>query len=331
MPAEKPVAYILQGDDRVAIEHFIATLVSRMGDPGLAELNITRLEGRNASDEEIRTAALALPFLADRRLVILYNPLARRSDPAAHDRLVKLLDSLPETTALLLVIEDHLHYRGWEFLKEGHWLLKWAADAGSRALVRQFPLPNIKEMPAWITRQAQATGGKFTSEAALALADHTGSDTALAAQEIAKLLTYVDGQRAVELEDVELLVVSGGPVNVFSMVEALADRNARQAARLLHSLLSETDAYNLFGLVVRQFRFLVKIKEILDEGGDQNQVVRELKNLPYARQYIAQARRFSQSELDAIYHRLLELDEAIKTSQIPDDLALELLVAEIAR
>jgi DNA polymerase-3 subunit delta len=314
----------------MAIERFVDTLVARMGDPGMAELNTTRLEGRTASEGDIRTAALAMPFLAERRLVVLANPFARLNSPAGRDRLQKLLDSLPETTALVLVIEDRLKYKGWDVLKSDHWLWKWADKAAKKPLVREFPLPNVREMPGWIVKQAQTGGGKFTQEAAMALADHTGSDTALAAQEITKLLTYVDGQRPVELEDVELLVVSGGPVNVFNMVEALADRNSRLAARLLHSLLNETEPSHLFGLIVRQFRFLVQIREILDEGGDQAQIVREVKNLSFANQFIGQARRFSQAELDAIHHRLLELDEAMKTSQIPDDLALELLVAEIA-
>lgn len=329
MSAEKPVIFILHGDDKMAVEAFIDGLVSRMGDPSMAELNTTHLDGRLASDEDIRTATLAMPFLSDRRLVIMANPLARLNNPASHERFIKLLDGLPDTTALVLVIEDHLHYRGWDVLKPEQWLMKWVSTAGKRVLVRECPLPGAREMPGWIIKQAQAAGGKFTQEAALALADHTGSDTALAAQEIDKLLTYVNSQRPVEMDDVALLVVTGGPVNVFKMVEALAERNSRQSVRLLHALLAETEPSHLFGLIVRQFRFLLQIREILDEGGDQNQVVREFKSLTYASQYVSQARRFTQAELDAVHHRLLELDEAIKTSQVPDELALELLVTEI--
>ncbi len=329
MTSEKPVVYIVHGDDKMAMEHFVANLVARLGDPGIAELNTTRLEGRLASDEDIRTAALAVPFLADRRLVVLANPLARLNSPAARQRLLKLLDGLPETTALVMLIEDHLHYRGWEVLKADQWLMKWAEGAGKRALIHACPLPDGREMPGWIMKQAQAEGGKFTREAALALADHTGSNTALAMQEITKLLTYVDVQRPVELDDVELLVASGGPVSVFALAEAMAGRNTRLASRLLRALLVDNESSHLFGLVVRQFRLLLQIREILDEGGDQNQVLREMKNLPFAKQYIDQARRFTQAELDAIHHRLLELDEAMKTSQLPDELALELLVTEI--
>lgn len=335
MSTEKPVVYLLYGDDKMAVDHHMVVLKSRMGDPGMAEMNISHLDGKLASDEDIRTAALAMPFLSDRRLVILTNPLARLSgqqaaSQQARERFVKLLDSLPETTALVLVIEDHQSYKGWEHLKTDHWLMKWVDGAGKRAHKIPCPLPEAQSMPGWIINQAKNAGGKFTPQAAAALAEHTGSNTALAVQEIEKLLTYVDGQRSVEADDVVLLVETGGPVDVFKMVGALAERNGKEASGLLHALLGEGDSGRLFGLVVRQFRILLQIREILDEGGRDDQVKREMHGLSYVNQYVRQAQCFTQTELDAIYHRLLQLDEGIKSSQVTDELALELLVAEIA-
>jgi DNA polymerase-3 subunit delta len=334
LPEEKPVVYIFHGDDQAAIQHAIDDLFARMGDPAMADLNTTRLDGRQASEEDLRTAVLAPPFLIDRRLVIFTNPLTRLATPSSRERFLKLLDALPTSTALILSIEDqqkcaktHLE---WDVVKSDGWLMKWAQGAGKRVHVKPYALPDARSMPSWIEKHARETGGKFTPEAAQALAEHTGNATALAEQEIAKLLTYVDGQRPVEVEDVELLVLTSGPVNVFKMVEALADRDSRQALRLLHALLADNDPSHLFGLIVRQFRFLVQVREILDEGGDITQVMKEVRHITFARQCMAQARRFTQAELDAIHHRLLELDEGMKTSQVPADLALEMLVAEIA-
>jgi DNA polymerase III delta subunit len=44
----------------------------------------------------------------------------------------------------------------------------------------------------------------------------------------------------------------------------------------------------------------------------------------------AQAHRFSMERLEAIYHRLLEMDIAIKTGEIDADLALDTLIASIS-
>jgi hypothetical protein len=49
-----------------------------------------------------------------------------------------------------------------------------------------------------------------------------------------------------------------------------------------------------------------------------------------AEKVIQQARRFSLPALEAIYHRLLEIDEGAKTSQVPLDLALDTLVVDLS-
>ncbi len=45
----------------------------------------------------------------------------------------------------------------------------------------------------------------------------------------------------------------------------------------------------------------------------------------------AQAKRFSLEWLESIYHKLLEIDEQAKTSQVPLDLALDMLVVDLTR
>jgi DNA polymerase III subunit delta len=62
--AEKPVVYIVHGDDSLAIKRFISGMLEKMGDPSIAEMNTTRLDGRQASEDEIRSSANAMPFLA---------------------------------------------------------------------------------------------------------------------------------------------------------------------------------------------------------------------------------------------------------------------------
>jgi DNA polymerase-3 subunit delta len=81
-------------------------------------------------------------------------------------------------------------------------------------------------------------------------------------------------------------------------------------------------------MVVRQFRFLLLAREVLDAGGQEADVVRQLKVHPYVgRKITEQARRFHMNTLEAVYHRLLELDEAMKTGLMDGDLALSTFAA----
>ncbi len=46
MSESKPVVYVLHGDDPFAIRRVLDTMLAKMGDPGMAELNFSRLDGR---------------------------------------------------------------------------------------------------------------------------------------------------------------------------------------------------------------------------------------------------------------------------------------------
>jgi DNA polymerase III subunit delta len=335
MTDEKPVVYVVHGDDPIEMTRFVDAMVAKLAETGMAEMNLSRLDGRTVSESDLRTAALSLPFLADRRLVVV-DQAQTRFAKGSEERLKPFLDGIPPTTALVLLVYDTFEAggarRGWQSMPANHWLAKWIESAHGRCHYKVCRLPDQEDMPFWIRKKAEALGGKFNTAAAITLADHTGNDTRYAQQEITKLLTYVDGARAVEPADVELLTAPGGQVNVFDMVDALGEGSADRALRLLRGLLDETDTYSLFGMMVRQFRLLVQTREVLDEGGSVDTLAHELSVPSFvARKLAGQAGRFSLARLCQVYHRLLELDEGTKLSQWSPELALELFVAEMKR
>jgi DNA polymerase-3 subunit delta len=371
---EKPVVYILHGEDVFAIQKFVSGMIAKLGDPSLADLNLARLDGKVASDNDLRTAVLSMPFLTERRLVVLTNPLAKLTaksrakedadedsaastdeqtaqEPGAakpstvvkakQERFLALLTSIPATTALALVVDDYqVRRKGqweWEFLTPNHWLSKWANRVGGRAMVREFFLPRAEEMPGWIRKQVQAQGGQINKQAAQALSEHLGSDTLAVAQEITKLLTYVNTKRPIEVEDVELLTARLGLADIFKMVDSMTERKPQQTLKELHLLLENSEPQEVFGMIVRQFRLLLQAREVLDEGGNVAQIQAEVidqknKIHPYvAGKLVTQAARFNLEALTVIYHRLLAMDLAIKTSQMPFELAMDTLVAELTQ
>ncbi|HEX9019497.1 MAG TPA: DNA polymerase III subunit delta [Anaerolineaceae bacterium] len=331
--SEKPVVEIIHGDDPYAIRRHIAELIANTfsQDKTLADYNVTRLDGRQASDDDLRSAANAIPFFTERRLVILTSPFSRLTSDAARKRFIALLDGLPSSTTLVLVIEDTLERRGWKSFPATHFVQRWSKEAGKRAHITVCQLPPPNAMPEHIRKEARALKGQFSPEAAAALAAHIGNDTQLAALEIEKLLLSVDFKRPVEVQDVEELTAQGGQGDVFAMVDALAIGNSRQAIGMLHRLMEVQEPLSLFGMIVRQFRLLVQARELMDEGKG-SQLAAEMHQVPFVADKLAgQARHFNMAQLEDIYHRLLLVDEAMKTSQMPQDLALDTFVAEQAR
>ncbi len=185
-------------------------------------------------------------------------------------------------------------------------------------------------MSRWIQERTERLGGQITPQATELLASLVSEDPRLADQEIQKLLAYVNYLRPVEVEDVTTLTADANQGDIFRMVDSLAMGDACNALGMLRRLLEYQDHISIFGMIVRQFRLLILTRELLDSGRGREEAPRELGVASFlADKLILQAKRFDMHSLEAIYHRLLEVDEAMKTSQMPGDLALETLVASL--
>ena len=324
---ESPSVYILYGDHEFGIEDFLNNrLKPKMGGSANAEMNITKLDGSSAALEEIQAETHAMPFLTERRMVILKQPLGAVKGKTQQKKFLALLESVPATTACVLLINRNL--------KNSHWLLTWAEKHPRQVWKRAFALPRGQAMSRWIQEQAADRGGEFTPRAAQLLASYLDEDPRLAALEIEKLLTYVNLSRSVTVEDVQKLTADVRQGDVFRMVDAVGTGDGETATRMLHRLLDENDPLPLFGMIVRQFRLLIQVREILNTNPSQDHyaIANQIDQHPYPiKKIIPQARQFNLNQLQVIYQQLSEVDQAMKTGALDGDLALDLLVAALTQ
>lgn len=336
---ERKNIQVLHGDDSFSIAREVKRNLQQLGSPTEAEMNSTRLDGKTTSQEEIHNAVTTLPFFGSERLVLLES-LPPRMDKSRQEKFVKTLEGMPPSTILLMVVEDHRRWhkdgsqwqQTWETLNASHWLAHWMENRPNGA-VKAFPLPDPREMDAWIQKEAADQGGKFAPDAAHELGQYTGNDTSIASQEIGKLLMYVNGVRPVSREDVIALVSDAGSTDVFTMLDAMLEGRTREAQMMLHRLLDDTPPEVIMGAVVHRFRQLLQVRDALDARDDLKQLVsqRILFGGKQGDRVISQAQRFSMLSLKEIYHRLLALDIQSKTSAVDLGVNLEILVVELGQ
>lgn len=327
----------LYGTDEYAIAQEIQNWIREMGPSSTADMNITRLDGQNFNMDAFHTAANAVPFLSERRLVILEHAYLVFKGVKELKKLSEFLQNLPPTTTLVLIeyLELHDNFKNKSFYD---WLqrLTSSLDGKNKIQTRELSMPDLKQLPGWIIqetiRQANAVNKTTRIEppAAVHLAGMVGEDTRIAAQEIAKLLEYVNFARNITVQDVELVSVISAQQDIFTLVDALGQKNGQKAQKTLLQLLQDEEAFSIWGMVIRQFRLLLQTREVLDAGGRQTEIIQEMHVVPYvAGKLVDQVRRFDMPGLETIYHRLLDLDERIKTGHMTIELALELFVVEL--
>ena len=331
--------FILHGNNEFEISERVAEFKQKIGDDAMRDLNITLLDGRRTTLSEIQHAADAIPFLADKRLVIVDGLLTRLASRKAKDGdeatpssaskefltgLTAYVPRLPETTRLVFVEFQPLNPR--------HPLMQLAEQQKGRTVI-ECRQPGAGELPHWISERAKKCGGSIEPVAAQRLAALSGGDLRRLDSEINKLITYVNAQRAITEKDVLLLVSDASLSSVFDLVDALGKRDGRRAAQELHHLLDQGEStLGLLAMIVRQYRLLILVKELQARHLSPDAMAKELGQHPFAIKKInEQARNYrDMAQLEAIYRRLLEIETEIKTGQTSDVLALDLLVAGVA-
>jgi DNA polymerase III subunit delta len=347
----EPRIIYLYGDDEYAMARRVGEFASMFQQKSTGEMNTTRLDARSMSDNDLNNAVNAMPFLAERRLVLLANPSARFSvhkakaddgdaarvraevEAEARSRFLEVLEKAPSTTLVVMWDQvDPAASRGNGNREKGigpQWLLTWMKK--NAQLVESLRLPDKGAMVGWIMAEAKRQGGDFAGPAANRLWELVGNDTRQASQEITKLLTYVNWKRAVTAADVQALTPRTAEAVIWDFVDALSQGEGQKAQRLLHQFLADDGEFYVWAMIIRQFRMLLLAREVLDGGGGQKEAEAALQSKGYAvEKALKLARSWSMKRLEALYHRLLDIDEASKTGRMPLDVALDLLVAELA-
>lgn len=326
-----PQFYIFHGDDPIRRDEALARMRRLLGEDG--DLNRSEFDGAATPLPEVLAAARSLPFLADKRLVIVRGLIghitrkgAGQAGKLATDRLIDELPRLPEFARLALV-EDAT-------LSNSNRVLK-AARTMPNGYIGEFKKP--QNLTRWIQQRAKAEyEAEISPRGANAIAEVVNDDLLRADNELCKLVAYVDGERAISEEDVAVLTPYVPEANVFEMVDALAVGNGKRALELIQQSLRDNPrdpGFGLFMLIARQFRLLLMTRDHLDRGGGAHPDVlaKAVGAHPFAaRKLPAQARRFQAEQLDAILKRLQRYDQDIKTGRIEPRLALDLLVTSLA-
>jgi DNA polymerase-3 subunit delta len=327
------VFYVFHGEDEFSRAEALAEMKAKMGDPSLVSLNTTLLDGRKVTLAELIHTCDAVPFLGERRLVIVEGLLTRLEPPkgkestqeagAFIEELQEVLGRLPESTRLVFLEPRSL--------RKGNPILK-LAQKEKRGYAKEFKPPRRGDLNRWITQRVKSKGGDILPPAVTGLAAFVGNDLRLLDQEIEKLITYVGGERPITEKDVRLLVSYVQEANIFQMVDALGHRNGQRALTLLHELLDggQPPPY-LLAMITRQFRILMQVKELSQGGASPGEIRAQLGLHRFVvDKGLEQARNFSMSQLEAIYRRLLETDTAIKTGRAEATLALDLLIVGLS-
>ena len=329
--------YILLGQDDFSRRQWLDEMKEGMGDQALLEANTATFDGQQMTLEQLRSVCETVPFLGEKRLVIVDGLLGRFEAKTKFNRRKKVgpasnhqneykalaagIGQLPDSIVLVLIDDK---------VKSSNPLLR---ELSAKAEVKSFPLLNDTELRQWIKKRVSMEGGSISATAVNLLAKLVGSNLWAMANEISKLVLFSSGRR-IEEEDINMVVSYVQEANVFTMVDAILDVKSGLAQQLLQQLLQggAAPAY-LLAMLSRQVRMIVQVKELERQGKPKVEIQDKLgltKEFAWHKTS-EQAGKYPWARLKEVYHRLLEADLSIKTGKYGGELALNLLIAELGQ
>jgi len=329
--------YILLGQDDFSLGESLEEIKRGIGDQALLAANTTILDGQQMTLDQLTTVAETLPFLAERRLVIINGLLERFEPKGKSHRQRKITDvtnrqneykslgacisKIPDSTILVLIDSN---------ITSNNPLFRELSD---KAEVRSFPLLRGARLRQWIQRRVIEEGGSISPQAVDLLAKLVGGNLWIMVSEINKLVLFTSGRR-IEEENVNRIVSYAQQANVFAMVDAILEFKLGVAEQSLQWLLQRgaTSAY-LLVMLSRQVQMIVRAKELRNQGKPKMEIQNKLGlTSEFAlRKTLEQAERYPLERLKEVYCKLLEADLSIKTGKCEGELALNILFAELYR
>lgn len=329
--------YLLYGEETYIRDEVVSMFKDKLLPPKVLDFNLDILDGGQAAPDEIATLAATMPFMAEKRLVIVKNAeffKSRRKNKDENTEEVKeerspagekaLLDYLsnPATSACLVFTAGSVDKKK----------KLYKAIEKSGQVVEFSPLKG-RELNLWLEHRFAAAGKKAEPTAMAELITAVGNNLQQLAGEVEKLISYTGQRSTVKRDDVTTLVGKTVELSIFDLVDAAGEQKYEKAVKMLREMVIYGEPpVRILMMIARQFRLLLQVKVLHSAGLMEKQIATKMQLHPYVTgKCMRQSRNFQREELEQSLEEILAADVAIKSGQQEPLLALEILLAHLCR
>lgn len=311
-------AYLFDGPEENIKSAALASLRKAILPEGMEELNESVMD--NPASDAVIAACETLPFIADKRLVIVREHPALTGRADADEKLLSYLAHVPDTCVLVFLARGKADAR-----KKLYTTIKKHG-----AIVTFTPLTDA-EVEQWIVRTFQSLGKGCSPHVASVLAFTVGSDTALLRTEIEKLAALAGDRDEILESDVQAVATRSVECTVFEMVDAVVAGQEGKAFGLLRDMLTTgSDRLGILAMLLRQFRLMQHIKIMQYEKVAVPAIKQKLGVAPFAAdRMLRQAAGYSGGEVKQAVDICLQTEYKVKSGQMNQEGSLEAAMLQI--
>ncbi|MBI9016455.1 MAG: DNA polymerase III subunit delta [Phycisphaerae bacterium] len=311
--------YVLAGKDRrLAIDKLDELTDFLLGDAD-PQLALEIYEGDRAELAMVLDALRTLPFLAERRIVVIkqadsfitkYRGELEQylEKPAETGVLVMLADSFPATTRLA----------------------KATKKIGK--IIKTAPA-SMRELPGFLAQYATEKHElSLSSNCASMLIELVGQDSGVLLSEIDKIAAFVKGPGShinmIKPKDIQEIVGDNKLHTVFNVIDAMTVGKTGLALEHLDKMLNQNkDAeFSAVGALAWHFRRLYDARVLLDQGHPAGEIIQKLRIWNQKEQFIGQVRGMKITDAAKAITMLADIDYHSKIGKTTPGDGLEKMI-----
>ncbi len=290
--------YLFYGEDKYRLAGRLAEIRKQAGADG-DSVNYREMSG-SFKGAEIIAEATAMPFLAEKRVLVLEGFLSTK-DKSNFESIIAWLPAVPQETELV-------------FVEDGSPDQRLAISKTLKSLARTEAFANLG--PAEVIKQIETLtaqkNGAIERSASVAIQLYLGSDLGRISLELDKLISY---DKNITKDNVDLLVDAGYFNTIFDLTDAISNQNQKKAIHCLEKALAtgENETY-LLTMIVSQVRNLLLVSDLKSHGLSESEIVSRSKLHPFVvKKSLAMIRNFTTDQLVSMHRQLLDIDIATKS------------------
>ncbi len=275
------------------------------------ELALEKIDAESASENQILDAVQSLPFLADRKLVVVRGLSGNK--PMV-EQVEQIIDTISDSTDLIFH-EPSIDKRT-AFFK----VLK------SKTQLEEFNELDARSLAAWLVNEAKNHGGELSYTDANYLIERLGTNQQMLASELDKLLTY---EPKISRVSIDLLTELAPQSKVFDLLDAAFSGNKKQALKLYEQQRAQkVEPQLIIGMLAWQLQLIALAKHGSKRAPAQIAADSGMKAYPIEKAG-GLASRLSSDELKSLVAEALDIDYKSKTTPLDLDEALKTYIVSL--
>lgn len=321
--------YLFYGQEAYLYNEAILRIEKKVINPAFKSLNYIQIDGKNLDFETIMNACETLPFMDERKIVLIREYDVFSNKKAGNqsennkdiDELINYIPNIPKSTILIFVTSEDIDKRK-----------KIYSTIKKNGFVLEFKQLKSYELVKWVIKIFSSRNKKISNNDAEYLISRTTGNMQEIINEANKICAYSGDEPNINKNHINAVVPKNLENNIFELIDALTSKNTVSALEIFNELLLDSEPIPvILTMITRQYRLLLNTKLLIDKGYSIQDITSKLGVIPFvASKLYKLSSNYYEEQIEDKMKQCLDADYAIKNGRMDQRLAIEYLIIKLA-